>query len=800
MELSSQVNDILTKVKHLQRQSDDSSSCGKIGLSKDYEVLLLQDDDFINVEEMDFSNDETWLYEATIKSEKSDITKWLNEAVQKPAQSELLDKKFLDTRTYTRPKKRFLRPSIEQFNEQYSEAVKYDDTLQETYYHPSGAITSNIIDTTKPLYFDLSQPASCTIFDNIMSSSLNVDSFQNMSPPSLINSMCSSTFTNLMENSYIKNDPVLREIRDADYSGEVFLNHSGEEIFMQKSISESCSSLNSDSAENFLKRTLPTLPNYHATVTNDFTISNSDMSDTTVIMRESSDDTLINSSNNLNASNIIEGNNMNNTFKKNITKELSCDMSSSSNSDIQNNLDVPNGINKMLEEEELIKKRFLESKIATNESESPNIVYNSTKTEPSKLSLGSFCLVLMHLYKLFTSFLHSFKGSSKNNEPTFDHAHSENIDPNTTFNLQQPPVTTTKLKSSETFRTTPKSTQNMYGTYKKLPGRFNNVTTACLNETISLDDPLDDVKDRSYIITADRDDENEEKDELLDRMVNIKRFSGGFVSGSNDSLEHGSSRSNSSGGSSRVLNMAEVDAIVEFQERSLPIMSTPKPSTSMSKLFHHDISPIFRQKEHVSDSDLSSTEDYLTSRSTLSKSSGHSDRPLKSPERPVKSMHNLKQIAEPKAEMQPRWAYIPRVPGRGFTGSASNLRMPEPVLHGSRSNLTTIRPVLKGSYTNLRPVSQNLPVITSDPPSLNNTQTFNRNDQGFKVPALPASRQSSAPVNIEKPQARISGLPRPVTGIPRPASRIPGPRSTRPQVQRGGSQPVSKVNLNQGNY
>ncbi|XP_071056248.1 serine-rich adhesin for platelets-like isoform X3 [Onthophagus taurus] len=694
MELSSQVNDILTKVKHLQRQSDDSSSCGKIGLSKDYEVLLLQDDDFINVEEMDFSNDETWLYEATIKSEKSDITKWLNEAVQKPAQSELLDKKFLDTRTYTRPKKRFLRPSIEQFNEQYSEAVKYDDTLQETYYHPSGAITSNIIDTTKPLYFDLSQPASCTIFDNIMSSSLNVDSFQNMSPPSLINSMCSSTFTNLMENSYIKNDPVLREIRDADYSGEVFLNHSGEEIFMQKSISESCSSLNSDSAENFLKRTLPTLPNYHATITNDFTISNSDMSDTTVIMRESSDDTLINSSNNLNASNIIEGNNMNNTFKKNITKELSCDMSSSSNSDIQNNLDVPNGINKMLEEEELIKKRFLESKIATNESESPNIVYNSTKT----------------------------------------------------------------------------------------------------------DDPLDDVKDRSYIITADRDDENEEKDELLDRMVNIKRFSGGFVSGSNDSLEHGSSRSNSSGGSSRVLNMAEVDAIVEFQERSLPIMSTPKPSTSMSKLFHHDISPIFRQKEHVSDSDLSSTEDYLTSRSTLSKSSGHSDRPLKSPERPVKSMHNLKQIAEPKAEMQPRWAYIPRVPGRGFTGSASNLRMPEPVLHGSRSNLTTIRPVLKGSYTNLRPVSQNLPVITSDPPSLNNTQTFNRNEQGFKVPALPASRQSSAPVNIEKPQARISGLPRPVTGIPRPASRIPGPRSTRPQVQRGGSQPVSKVNLNQGNY
>lgn len=49
----------------------------------------------------------------------------------------------------------------------------------------------------------------------------------------------------------------------------------------------------------------------------------------------------------------------------------------------------------------------------------------------------------------------------------------------------------------------------------------------------------------------------------------VKRNSAGYSGGSADSLDRMSSLSNnSSGGSSRMLNMAEVDAIVERQEQS----------------------------------------------------------------------------------------------------------------------------------------------------------------------------------------------------------------------------------------
>lgn len=55
-----------------------------------------------------------------------------------------------------------------------------------------------------------------------------------------------------MENSYIKNDPVLREIRDTDYSETVLLQDSDPPMF--QSFSESCSSLNSELAETFMKK------------------------------------------------------------------------------------------------------------------------------------------------------------------------------------------------------------------------------------------------------------------------------------------------------------------------------------------------------------------------------------------------------------------------------------------------------------------------------------------------------------------------------------------------------------------
>lgn len=207
----------------------------------------------------------------------------------------------------------------------------------------------------KPLHFDLNQPSSVNIFDNILMNASDVDSFQNMSPPSLVNSMCSSTFTNLMENSFIKNDPILREIRDADYSAEILMHDSEPQLY--QSFTESCSSLNSDSAENFLKRTLPTLNGSFNIQPHENSVFNSDseMSNNTTIKKEEANEPTLatrvdeqlngtfikrntskeqNHSNNLNNSYIIEGN-LNNTFKRNITKDISYDMSSSNNSDIQ---------------------------------------------------------------------------------------------------------------------------------------------------------------------------------------------------------------------------------------------------------------------------------------------------------------------------------------------------------------------------------------------------------------------------------------------------------------------------------
>lgn len=105
---------------------------------------------------------------------------------------------------------------------------------------------------TRPLSFDLSQPSNSYYFENMLANIRDNDSFQNMSPPSLVNSICSTTFANLMESSFIKNDPVLREIRDTDFTENILLQDSEAPMF--HSITESCSSLNSDTPESFLKK------------------------------------------------------------------------------------------------------------------------------------------------------------------------------------------------------------------------------------------------------------------------------------------------------------------------------------------------------------------------------------------------------------------------------------------------------------------------------------------------------------------------------------------------------------------
>lgn len=166
--------------------------------------------------------------------------------------------KIFDSRTFTRPKKRFTRPSIEKYNEQVYGGSS--DAQNESEERPRKIKDVSIIQeinepvatSTKPLNFDLTQPTNSYYFENILANSAEIDSFQNMSPPSLVNSMCSSTFANLMESSFIKNDPVLREIRDTDYTETVLLQDSEPPMF--QSITESCSSINSDTPESFLKK------------------------------------------------------------------------------------------------------------------------------------------------------------------------------------------------------------------------------------------------------------------------------------------------------------------------------------------------------------------------------------------------------------------------------------------------------------------------------------------------------------------------------------------------------------------
>lgn len=168
--------------------------------------------------------------------------------------------KNIDSRTFTRPKKRFTRPSIEKYNEEVYGSISKNNSNLTKDCIGNGALSKTCIiqedneplTPTKPLNFDLSQPTQSFYFDNMVANLGESDSFQNMSPPSLVNSICSSTFANLMVSSFIKNEPILREIRDTDFTETVLLQDSEPPMF--QSITESCSSFNSDSPESFLKR------------------------------------------------------------------------------------------------------------------------------------------------------------------------------------------------------------------------------------------------------------------------------------------------------------------------------------------------------------------------------------------------------------------------------------------------------------------------------------------------------------------------------------------------------------------
>lgn len=103
--------------------------------------------------------------------------------------------------------------------------------------------------------FDLTQPVTSDPFDKILLSSTGLDSFINMSPPSLVNSMCSSTFSTIMMDSINQKDDLL-QMKISNYSDQSLLQDIEQPMF--QSFTNSCSSLCSDMQDSFLKKTLST--------------------------------------------------------------------------------------------------------------------------------------------------------------------------------------------------------------------------------------------------------------------------------------------------------------------------------------------------------------------------------------------------------------------------------------------------------------------------------------------------------------------------------------------------------------
>lgn len=275
MNLSQDAQDILSSMRVIKENLDACSNRSpRLPLDKLNSSIAAE---LIDISNINFEDDETWLYSSPVRdSNVKDLKTWLyrdtthlkdynfynNHLNLTRELAELDTKKMIDSRTFTRPKKRFLRPSIETYNDGYFGMAKLEtDSVIEKCESNRTLQLDDAQDVTfcdevssgqTPLKFDLSQPVNTNIFDKIvLTSSVDVDSFQNMLPPSLINSMCSSTFTNLMENSMIKNDPLLREISVEDYT-EAMLQDYDPPVF--RSITDSCSSINLDNPDSFIKQ------------------------------------------------------------------------------------------------------------------------------------------------------------------------------------------------------------------------------------------------------------------------------------------------------------------------------------------------------------------------------------------------------------------------------------------------------------------------------------------------------------------------------------------------------------------
>lgn len=177
-------------------------------------------------------------------------------------------------------------------------------------------------------------------------------------------------------------------------------------------------------------------------------------------------------------------------------------------------------------------------------------------------------------------------------------------------------------------------------------------------------------------------------------------------------------------------------------------MSTPKPASTNRKLCDSlYLSPILNTLER-SDSDLSSSEEYVTGRTSFSKASpANSDSGAihytENIDRALKTVKSANAILQANQKIPParsintvtktRPMQSLEKMGTNFKGSYTNLQTAGSNFRGSQSNLKTVALQLRGSYTSLKPVNKNLPEA---PPPLNTTQVYSSHGEVKKTVKL----------------------------------------------------------------
>lgn len=176
------------------------------------ESLVIEDDDIIDVSVFDFSDTDRWLYEPVQYSSETmvhDLYAWLKNSSETGSQnSHTGNKKSIDTRTFTRPKKRNSRMSFESILEalppQLQNACKLKD--KESQNICQSANKKLLSEKKEPIPFMLKATMGVNSFvpdDSLVSSGQeSMEAFLNMSQSKGIDS-----FINLVEPEF--GDPIM---------------------------------------------------------------------------------------------------------------------------------------------------------------------------------------------------------------------------------------------------------------------------------------------------------------------------------------------------------------------------------------------------------------------------------------------------------------------------------------------------------------------------------------------------------------------------------------------------------------